>query len=88
MPNQNIKNAHDEKEVQMKKIVYNYSKLKGLMAEKEITQKDIADALHKNECTLTGKFNNSTDFKASEISEICVLLEIPAEQIPLYFFSK
>lgn len=72
----------------MKKIVYNYSKLKGLMAEKGITQKDIADALHRNECTLTGKFNNLTDFKTSEISEICVFLDIPTEQIPLYFFSR
>lgn len=72
----------------MKKIVYNYSKLAGLMAEKDITQKGIAEALNKNECTLSAKFNNLTDFKASEISEICELLEIPAEQISYYFFSR
>ena len=72
----------------MKKVVYNYSKLFGLMREKDITQKGIADALHKNECTLSAKFNNTSDFKASEITEICELLEIPPEQMSYYFFSR
>jgi transcriptional regulator with XRE-family HTH domain len=72
----------------MKKNIYNYNKLFGLMVEKGYTQKHLAEALHKNECTLSAKFNNLSDFKASEISQICDLLEIPAEQMATYFFSR
>ena len=67
---------------------YNYSKLLGRIKEYGFTQERLAVAIGKNKGTLSAKFNGKYDFGASEMDAICELLEIPNEEIGIYFFAR
>ena len=69
-------------------IVFDYSKLKGRMKEKEISQEDLAARIGKNKSTISLKFNNQGQFTQEEIVNISETLEIPVQQISEYFFTK
>lgn len=67
---------------------YNYCKLLGKITEKFSNNKNLAVALDISERTLSLKLNNKIDFKQREIDKICDLLEIPINEISIYFFNK
>lgn len=67
-------------------VVFDYSKLKGLMAEKGITQKALAVGINSSENSISKKFNGAP-FSSSDIAKICNFLDIPSTQIGLYFFT-
>lgn len=67
---------------------FNYSKLLGRMREYGFTQERLAKSLGINDGTLSAKLNSKTSFTAVEIDKICELLEIPNEEIGVYFFSR
>lgn len=67
---------------------YNYSKLLGRIREYGFTHERLADAIGKNKGTLSTKFKGKYDFTASEMDAICELLDIPNEEIGIYFFAK
>lgn len=67
---------------------YNYCKLLGRITEKFSNNKSFAAALDISERTLSLKLNNKIDFKQKEIDKICNLLEIPINEISIYFFDK
>ena len=69
-------------------MTYDYSKLKGRMKEKELTQEDVAKHIDKDKSTLNLKLNNQSYFVQDEILKIVNLLEIPAEEIKEYFFTE
>lgn len=66
---------------------YDYSKLAGRITEKYETQANFADAMELSEHTISLKLNKKIGWKQAEISKACDLLEIPIEQIPIYFFT-
>lgn len=69
------------------KIVYDYSKLLGLMKEKGITQYDLADAINISEKSLSSKLNNNRNFKQAEIDLAVLFLKINDEDVTTYFFT-
>lgn len=67
---------------------FNYSKLLGKMRECDYTQEKLANAINMNKGTLNQKLNNKANFTAPEMDSICVLLNIPANEIGAYFFAR
>jgi transcriptional regulator with XRE-family HTH domain len=66
---------------------YDYSKLLGRMKEKGITQDSLAQKINLQPPTLSQKLNNKARFKQIEISRICDVLDISANEIGKYFFT-
>ena len=66
---------------------FNYSKLKGRIIEKYGTQRNFAREMNLSEKTLSSKLKNITSWKNDDISRACDLLEIPMEEMPVYFFE-
>ena len=66
---------------------YDYSKLLGRMKEKNVTQDILARKIGLQPPTLSQKLNNKARFKQAEISMICEILDIEANQIGAYFFA-
>lgn len=71
----------------MKKIIYDFSKIKKRMREKKYTQKQLADILNVTKQTINNKLNNKRPFIPSEISTITEILDI-CGSIEEYFFKK
>lgn len=65
---------------------FDYSKLKGLMAEKGISQKKLAKAVGISSVSLNQKLNGITYFDAEDIVKIADYLEI--EDYDCYFFTQ
>lgn len=68
--------------------MFDYSKLKGRMKEKGITQETLANAIGKNKATISLRLNNQSFFVQDEIAQIIKILEIPVDQIKEYFFTS
>lgn len=66
---------------------FNYSKLLGRFREYGLTQKDVATRIGIRPTTLSLKLNNKFHFTSDEIDAICKLLDIPTEEIGIYFFT-
>lgn len=62
-----------------------YRKLRGRMAEYDMKQSDIAEMLNKSHTYITQRINGHANFDLLEVYEICDRLEIPYEEIPIYF---
>ena len=67
--------------------MYNYSKLLGLMREKNITQENLAEYVGMSEVTLNKKLNNNSQFKQSEMVSILNVLALPITDIVTIFFA-
>ena len=67
---------------------FNYSKLLGRMKEFGFTQEMISSKIDINKGTLSAKLNNKTAFTATEIADICRLLDISKHEIGEYFFAE
>ena len=72
----------------MNKIIYDYSLLKGKIAEKSLTQAQMSELLGISAVSLNSKLKNKTEFKQSEIIKISNCLGIAMNDIPSYFFVK
>ena len=68
-------------------MAFDYSKLRGRIREVFSTQKAFADALGMSTVSLSSKLNNRVEFSQEEINKSCVLLNIEAANIPVYFFT-
>ena len=66
---------------------YDYSKLKGRIVEKYGSQNAFADAISRDACYVSRLMNCVTRFTPEIIEEWCVYLEIPREEISIYFFT-
>ena len=64
-----------------------YSKLKGLMREKGMTQAMLAKEIGMTEWTLNAKLKNKSYFKTDEVLKIAEVLNI-LDDIDKYFFCK
>ena len=65
----------------------NTRKLRGRIRECYETQEAFAKALNVSPATLSKKLMGKTEWDRQEIEEACSLLNIPAEEIPTYFFA-
>ncbi len=68
-------------------LEFNFSKLQGRIVEKFGTRSAFATACGMAESVLSSRLNNKVYFDAPEIYTICELLDIQAEDIPVYFFT-
>ena len=69
-------------------VAMSYSKLKGKIKEYFGTYKPFANAMGKDLSSLSAKLNNKSPWKREEIEKACELLQIPLEEVYLYFFTK
>ena len=67
-------------------MAFNPNKLKGKMVEKGLTAQKMASLLNISEDAMYMKLSLKSEFKRSEIENICQLLSIPTESIAEYFF--
>lgn len=71
----------------MQDIQYDYSKLKGRIKEVCGTQDALASRIGLGRVTLSQRLNNISNFSQGEIAKMTKELNIPSEEIPVYFFT-
>lgn len=69
-------------------MIYNYSKLKGLIVEKFGTLTKFSDAIGISLVNLSKMMNNKAGWTRKNIEKACELLSIADSQIGDYFFTK
>ena len=71
-------------------IEYDYSKVRGRIREKLGSEAKFAEMIGISSASLSAKFNNKTDFIASEITKACDkdVLDIPIDKIGVNFFKQ
>ena len=68
--------------------VFDYSKLKGRMAEAGVNQKALSEAVGVSENTISDKLQHGNGFKPDHVLKICKKLNISIGEIGLYFFNR
>ena len=71
----------------MRKVVFDYSKLRGRIVEKYGTQRRFAMENQLSDRSMSLKLNNDIRLSQEEIMKWCELLDIDT-QIPVYFFAQ
>lgn len=68
---------------------FDHSKLLGRIIEKYGSQRALATAIGWTESRLSARLNNLVHFDSEEIVMLCApdVLDIPCEEIPVYFFT-
>ncbi|WP_072520339.1 helix-turn-helix domain-containing protein [Gemella massiliensis] len=72
----------------MKKIKFDYNKLKGRIKEKNLTLNEFANKVNIGRTALYSKLERNGEFTESEMFRICNVLEIPLNEVSVYFFTK
>lgn len=67
---------------------YNYSKLRGRIKEKFGTEGMFAKRINRDCSTFSKKINNKGEFTSDEIFRMAKLLDIPDDEIGVYFFTQ
>lgn len=70
------------------KIYYDYSKLLGRIKEKYNTRENLSKHISISLTSLNLRLNNSLKFNQQDITELCDVLDIKEDEIPLYFFKE
>lgn len=68
-------------------MCFDYSLLDGKITEKFKSRSKFASALELSERTLSLKMNNQRAWTQRDINKAIVLLDIPPDKIPDYFFK-
>ena len=71
----------------MKKVAFDYSKLRGRIIEKYGMNKVFAEAINVSPATLSQKLNNRRFFNQAEIYTAAQVLEIEPGTVASYFFT-
>lgn len=71
----------------MRKLKFDFSKLKGLIRERKLTQEEMAKKIDIAYSTFNLKINGNAYFSQEEIYKISNFLKIPKEKIYDYFFT-
>ncbi len=71
-------------------MTFNFDKIRGRIKEKLKYESVFADKLSISQASLSSKFNNKSDFTASEIMRAAEpdVLDIPISELGEYFFAK
>lgn len=69
---------------------FDFSKLRGRIIEKFGTCERFAEEVGRSKSWISARLNNVIPWGADEIRDVCrsELLDIPAEEIPVYFFTQ
>ena len=67
---------------------YNMDRLKSRVIEKFGEQKSFAEAIGTSESTVSRLLNGEADWRGSTMMKAVELLDIPHEEIEVYFFDK
>lgn len=67
--------------------VFDYSKLRGKIREKFGTQEKFANCIEMSDQLVSGRLNNQSSWKQSEILRACNALGIPKQNIPDFFYT-
>ena len=65
---------------------FSYSRLRGRIRMYFRTQAAFAKAVDISESSLSKKLNGRSEWDAGEMRSICQVLEIPEDELHLYFF--
>ena len=65
-----------------------YSKIRGKIKEVFSTNENFAKSMGMDLSSLSAKLNNKSPWKREEIEKACELLQIPIEDVYLYFFKQ
>ena len=68
--------------------MFDYSKLRGRVAEKSMTQKSLANAIGITPTAMSNKLKDGQGFKAEHIKKMCQALDIADDKIGDYFFGQ
>lgn len=70
--------------------IFDFSKLRGRIKEKLGNEANFAEKLEISPASLSSKFNNRSDFSASEISRAADrdVLDLSLQELGEYFFKK
>ena len=71
----------------MKSVKFDYSKLRGRIVEKGMTQGKISQDLGISPQAFSKKMQNDVRFTSEDIVALASILEIPAEELGAYFFT-
>jgi len=71
-------------------IEYDFDKLRGRIREKLGSEAKFAEKISISTASLSAKFNNKSDFTATQISRACDkdVLDISLDEIGVNFFTK
>lgn len=72
----------------MKRTEFDFNKLKGRIKEKVNTQENFAKELNISVPSLIKKLNNKSQFTQTEINKARTILDIPDNDLNIYFFSE
>ena len=72
----------------IEKVEYDYSKLRGKIKEVFGTEGAFAKAMGYNRCTISAKLNNQSEWTRMDMDRACVLLGIPFSDVEPYFFCR
>lgn len=67
---------------------YDYSKLRGKIKEKCGTQRKFAESLGRSNNHVSNLLNNYTQFEQGDIDKSVAILDIPKDDIFVYFFTR
>lgn len=65
---------------------FNYARLRGRIRAYFSTQSAFAAAMEMSDCTMSQKLNGRSEWDAGEMLKACNLLDIPTDELYLYFF--
>lgn len=68
-------------------MAFDYNKLRGRIVEKFGNQTVFAESYGISENTLSLKLNNKVRFTSDDIVKMSKMLEIPKDDVGLYFFT-
>ena len=68
-------------------MLYDYSKLLGIMRQKGYSQEAMAAKIGISPCSMNLKLNNKSEFRQDEMTKICLALDIPLIELTQYFFT-
>lgn len=71
-------------------VEFDFDKVRGRIREKLGSEAKFAEMIGTSATSLSAKFNNKSDFTASEIIRACDedVLDIPLDEIGINFFTK
>ena len=71
-------------------VEFDFDKVRGRIREKLGSEAKFAEMIGTSPTSLSAKFNNKSDFTASEIMRACdeEVLDISLEEMGRYFFTK
>lgn len=69
-------------------MAFDFSKLKGRMVEKYGSQTAFVKKFGVSNNTFSKKMNNKVRFTSDDIMKITEMLDIPSDEIGVYFFTE